>query len=107
MKTITSLLIALFLAGNIHAQKLLDIYKNGPVKLIPDTEFGKTNDWDKIFETYNDTMYDRHIGKRKSLTISPDGSFIVNHAYRHFLQNSTLMAHLRKSFVSKAVQEKF
>ena len=84
MKTITSLLIALFLAGNINAQKLLDIYKNGPVKLIPDSEFGKANNWDKVFKTYNDTMYKKHVGKRKSLIILDDGSFIVNNYYRNF-----------------------
>lgn len=84
MKAITNVLIALLLAGNINAQKLLDIYKNGPVKLIPDTEFGKTNNWNKVFKTYNDTIYKKHVGKRKSLIILPDGSFIVNHAYRNF-----------------------
>ena len=84
MKTITNLLIALFLAGNINAQNLLDIYKNGPVKLIPDTEFGKTNNWDKVFKTYNDTMYEKHVGERKSLIILDDGSFIVNNYYRNF-----------------------
>ena len=84
MKTITSLLIALFLAGNINAQNLLDIYKNGPVKLIPDTEFGKTNNWDKVFKTYNDTMYGKHVGERKSLIILDDGSFIANNYYRNF-----------------------
>lgn len=102
MKTITSLLIALFLAGNIHAQKLLDIYKNGPVKLIPDTEFGKTNDWDKIFETYNDTMYDRHIGKRKSLIILHDGSFIVNHYYRNFFTKFSPNGKFEKEFSIKS-----
>ncbi len=84
MKTITNLLIAFLLIGNINAQKLLDIYKNGPVKLIPDTEFGKTNDWNNVFKTYNDTMHKKHVGKRKSLIILDDGSFIVNHYYRNF-----------------------
>ena len=84
MKTITNLLIALFLAGNINAQKLLDIYKNGPVKLIPDTEFGKANNWDEVFKTYNDIMYRTHVGERKSLIILDDGSFIVNNYYRDF-----------------------
>ncbi|MCK4701174.1 MAG: hypothetical protein KAT38_12590, partial [Bacteroidales bacterium] len=98
----TSLLIALFLAGNIHAQKLLDIYKNGPVKLIPDTEFGKTNDWDQIFETYNDTIYGKHIGKRKSLIIMPDGSFIVNHAYRRFFTKFNPDGTFEKEFSIKS-----
>jgi hypothetical protein len=98
MKTITSLLIALFLVSNINAQKLLDIYKNGPVKLIPDTEFGKTNNWDKVFKTYNDTMYKKHVGKRKSLIILHDGSFIVNHYYRNFFTKFSPDGKFEKEF---------
>ncbi|NQU80391.1 MAG: hypothetical protein HQ543_02580, partial [Bacteroidetes bacterium] len=49
-----------------------------------DTEFGKTNNWDKVFKTYNDTMYGKHVGERKSLIILHDGSFIVNNYYRNF-----------------------
>lgn len=98
MKTITSLLIALFLVSNINAQKLLDIYKNGPVKLIPDTEFGKTNNWDEVFKTYNDTMYNKHVGKRKSLIILDDGSFIVNHYYRNFFTKFSPDGEFEKEF---------
>ena len=98
MKTIISLLIALFFAGNINAQKLLDIYKNGPVKLIPDTEFGKTNNWDKVFKTYNDTMYGKHVGERKSLIILDDGSFIVNNYYRNFFTKFSPDGKFEKEF---------
>lgn len=84
MRNIITVIGILLLASNINAQQLLGIYKNGPVKLVPDKEFAKTNDWNIVFETYNDTMYNKHIGKRKSLLVLPDGSFLVNHAYRNF-----------------------
>lgn len=98
MKTIISLLITLFLVSNINAQKLLDIYKNGPVKLIPDIEFGKTNNWNKVFKTYNDTIYKKHVGKRKSLIILDDGSFIVNHYYRNFFPKFSPDGQFEKEF---------
>jgi len=66
------------------AQKLIDIYKKGTVKLVPDTEYGQANDWNKVFETYNDTLYGKHMGNRKNITLMPDGSIVVDHPYRNF-----------------------
>lgn len=66
------------------AQKLVDIYKKGTVKLVPDKEYGQQNDWNKVFETYNDTLYGKHMGNRKNITLMPDGSVVVDHPYRNF-----------------------
>jgi len=84
MKKLTVIFaLALFsLTGS--AQKLVDIYKKGTVKLVPDTEYEQGNQWNKVFETYNDTLYGKPMGNRKSLTMMPDGSIVVDHPYRNF-----------------------
>jgi hypothetical protein len=66
------------------AQKLIDIYKKGTVKLVPDTEYAQGNDWNKVFESYLDTLYGKPMGDRKNMTVMPDGSIVVSHQYRYF-----------------------
>ncbi len=66
------------------AQKLIDIYKKGTVTLVPDMEYAQGNQWNKVFETYNDTLYGKPMGNRKSLTMMPDGSIVVDHPYQNF-----------------------
>lgn len=66
------------------AQKLIDIYKKGTVKLVPDTEYAKGNDWNKVFATYNDTLYGKPMGNRKNMTMMPDGSIVIDHPYKNF-----------------------
>ncbi len=74
--TVTALLVS--------AQKLIDVYKKGTVKLVPDTEYSQENNWNNVFKTYYDTIYNTPMGNRKSLKILPDGSVIVNNTYRNF-----------------------
>jgi len=69
---------------SVSAQKLIDIYKSGTVKLVADNEYAQGNNWDKVFETYYDTIYETPMGERKSLIIMPDGSVTVNHRYRNY-----------------------
>lgn len=69
---------------SVSSQNLIDIYKKGPVKLIPDTEYAQNNNWNQVFETYYDTIYNRPMGNRKSLKLLPDGSVVVNHQYRNY-----------------------
>jgi hypothetical protein len=66
------------------AQSLLDIYKNGTVKLVPEPAYAQNVNWDKVFESYYDTLYGRWKGDDKSLIVLPDGSVIVSHAYKNF-----------------------
>lgn len=66
------------------SQELIDIYQKGLVKLIPDAEYAMGNNWDKVFETYYDTIYGQPMGKRKSIIVMPDGSVVVNHRYRNY-----------------------
>jgi hypothetical protein len=81
----TLLIVTTLLLGQIlTAQSLIDIYKQGTVRLVPDTEYARGNDWGKVFETYYDTIYGKPMGNRKSLVLLPDASVIVNHEYRNY-----------------------
>ena len=88
MKKYFVFLSFMLLMHNVLAQVLLDVYKKGTVKLVPDSEYGKDNQWDKVFESYYDTLYNAHIkspiGVRKSLVVMPDGSVVVSHRYKDF-----------------------
>jgi len=91
MKKFFVLLSCMFLMHGISAQSLLDIYKKGAVKLTPDAEYAQGNNWEKVFETYYDSLFINipnirgyWIGDRKSIVIMPDGSVVVNHANRNF-----------------------
>ena len=68
----------------MFTQSLLDIYKKGVVKLTPDTEYAKGNNWDKVFVSYYDTLYNTPMGDRKSIVLTPTGSVVVSHRYRNF-----------------------
>ncbi len=65
------------------AQKLIDIYKKGAVKLIPDREYARGNDWNKVFINYNDTLYGKPMANRSNLTLMPDGSAVVGYPYHN------------------------
>ena len=84
MKHLIIIVSLLFSANAVFAQSLIDIYKKGTIKLVPDTEYGQGNDWEKVFATYYDTLYNRPMGERKSIILMPDGSAVVNHAYRNY-----------------------
>jgi hypothetical protein len=80
---LTSIILALTLS--ITAQVLLDTYNKEKVELIADNNFGKNNDWNKIFRTYTDTTwYGKAIGKRKSLIVLKNGTVLVNNIYRNY-----------------------
>jgi len=53
------------------------------IKLVPDETYGEGNNWDKIFDTYYDTLDGRPYGLRKQLVVFDDGKAIVSHATRN------------------------
>jgi hypothetical protein len=77
MKKLLLLLIVGTLVMPLNAQKLIDIYKRGTVKLIPDMNYAQGNNWSEIFKGFNDKSY----GFQESLIIASDGSLIVNHSH--------------------------
>ena len=83
MKNLIIIILILF-ANSISAQSLSDIYKKATVKLIPDKEYAQNNDWEKVFETYYDTINGSPIENKKSIILMPNGSLIVNHTNRNF-----------------------
>lgn len=84
MKKLIVILSLLGFSLVVTSQELIDTYQKGVVKLIPDTEYAIENNWDKVFETYYDTIYGTPMGKRKSIIVTPDGSVVVNHRYRNY-----------------------
>jgi hypothetical protein len=91
-------LFALF-AISVTGQKLLDIYNSGTVKLVPDPEYGKDNDWDIVFQSYYDTLFGgAPMGNRKSLTIMPDNSVVISHAYRNFYSKFSPSGNFEREF---------
>lgn len=81
MKTLKLIAILIMLTGSTKAQNLINIYKSGNVKLVAESGFWKSNDWNSVFSTYKDTIYQKHVGARKSLVLLPDRSVIVNNTY--------------------------
>ena len=53
------------------------------IQLVPDETYGQGNNWDKIFDTYYDTVIGRPYGLRKQLVVFDDGKAIVSHATRN------------------------
>ena len=85
MKRMTLLFFVLTLAaGIVSAQKLLDIYKNGPVKLVAEKTFGVKNNWESLFNLYYDTIT-KNVGPEtnKKIIVAPDGSVFMSHRNRH------------------------
>ncbi|MCU0456387.1 MAG: hypothetical protein MUE74_08800 [Bacteroidales bacterium] len=68
----------------VSAQKLLDIYKSGPVRLVADKTYGAKNDWGSLFNLYYDTLR-RDVGREteKKIILAPDGSLFMSHRNRH------------------------
>lgn len=74
----------MFFACEGYSQNLVEIYKKGAVKLVPETNYAQDNDWNQVFRSYYDKMYDTYIGKRKYVTVLSDGSVVVSHSYTDY-----------------------
>ena len=71
-------------AGIVSGQKLLDIYKKGPVRLVAEKAYGAKNNWESLFNLYYDTIT-KIVGPEtnKKIIIAPDGSVFMSHRNRH------------------------
>lgn len=99
-KSIITFLVA-FAIAPAFSQDLLDMYKSGSVKLVADPEYGTNNDWDVVFKSYYDTIYNTPMGNRKSLKLLPDGAVVVNHQYRDFYSFFSPNGTFKKEFSIK------
>jgi WD40 repeat protein len=84
-KAILTFLISGLLTGFSDSQNLLDIYKKGPVKLIPDKTFGANNNWESLFNLYFDTLniMEGEREEYKRIIVAPDGSVFMSHKNRY------------------------
>jgi hypothetical protein len=84
-KAILTFLISGLLTGFSDSQNLLDIYKKGPVKLIPDKTFGANNNWESLFSLYFDTLniMEGEREEYKRIIVAPDGSVFMSHKNRY------------------------
>lgn len=98
MRNLVLILLLVFFTCTASAQKLVDIYKKGDVKLVADKGFAQGNDWDDIFESYKDRKYGKAVGFKKSLKVMPDGSIVVNNAYRNFFTKFSPDGQFEKEF---------
>lgn len=99
MKKYIIITILAALSFTVHSQSLIDKYKTGTVRLIPDTEFATGNDWNTVFRSYYDTLYGKPMSKMKSLIILPDGSVVVNHTYRNYHSKFSPSGKYEKEFL--------
>lgn len=76
-------IFAVLISLTLQAQPLATIYKGGVIKLVPDAEYAKTNDWNKLFSDYNQLAGSRPIGMSKQIVVAPDGSVFMSHHTRH------------------------
>jgi hypothetical protein len=102
-KAIIVLLISGLFTGFTSAQNLLDIYKNGPVKLTAEKTYGAKNNWESLFNLYYDTLgtYDQPRGNDKKIVVAPDGSVFMSHKNRHEIWKFGSDGSLVKKFGSK------
>ena len=84
MKKLLCFILIVMTSLSTYSQKLVDVYNKGTVRLVPDSEYARENNWNDVFKTYYDTLYGSPMGDRKSLKLMPDGSVIVNHRYRNY-----------------------
>lgn len=84
-KTILVILISGFFTGFVTAQTLLEIYKNGPVKLVPVKSYGVKNNWESLFNLYYDTLNisENEREQYKKIIVAPDGAVFMSHKNRY------------------------
>lgn len=97
MKKLKVLLIIVGFALQTSGQSLLDIYKTGTLKLVPEEEYAKGVSWDVVFPDSQKKLKglptDLHesvdlnknlaVGLNKSLAVAPDGSVFVGNKSSH------------------------
>ena len=108
MKRLVVVILLIFCADCIYSQSLIDIYKKGTVKLIPDTEYAKSNDWEIALRVNPEVLYDDPKGDSKSLIMMPDGSVAVNHYNRNYFSVfDPNGAYIKDLYVTNSAGRKF
>lgn len=81
MKQIIFTIISGLFIIQLQAQSLQDFYKEGEIRLVPETDYAQGNNWNDIFSSYGEVGEDsnREIGKIKKIVLAPDGSVFMSH----------------------------
>ncbi len=82
----------------LPAQQLLDLYKKGTVKLVPDPEYARGNAWNDIFKNASVPSGTDPADDKRSLLVMPDGSVIVNNHYSAYYSRFSPMGKFEKEF---------
>ena len=84
-RALLMILISVMFTGFCFPQNLLDIYKKGPVKLIPEKAYGEGNKWETLFNLYYDTIGTHGVFREleKKIIVAQDGSIFMSHRNRH------------------------
>jgi hypothetical protein len=99
-KSLFALILAVA-ASTAFSQGLADLYKKGTIRLIPDAEYAKDNNWDKVFNAYYDPASGKPAGSRKSLVVMPDGSVVINNSAVNYYSEFSPDGKFDKEFVMK------
>jgi hypothetical protein len=79
MKKCIVFMIFMMFSTVLMPTDLIDVYKKGPIKLIPDPEFGKNTDWGGLFFDFRSvSAMGKPIGVLKDITVADDGSIFIS-----------------------------
>jgi len=92
----------LFVSATIWSQQLSSLYKSGEIKLIPDAEYAKNTDWNKLFTDYKKINWGEKIfGINKQIVIAPDGSIFMSLHTHHSISKFDKNGKFLKEFGQK------
>jgi hypothetical protein len=79
MKKCIGFMIFMMFSTVLMPADLIDVYKKGPVKLVPDPDFGKNTDWGKLFFDFHEgSQTGKPIGLLKDIAMADDGSIFIS-----------------------------
>ncbi|MBN2029625.1 6-bladed beta-propeller [bacterium] len=83
MKKLIFILTLWISTGLSYAGNLVDIYKNGTLRLIADPTFAINTDWDTLFSDYFLVKNNNPIGTYKDIVISENGDIFISNYSRY------------------------
>lgn len=94
-------ILSLFIYATLSSQQLSSVYKAAEIKLVPDAQYAKDNNWNKLFPDYNQKSGSKTIGMNKQIVVAPDGSVFMSHSTRHSISKFDKNGNFIKEFGKK------
>jgi hypothetical protein len=105
MKKLTIFFLLMMLSTAVMSEDLIDVYKKGPIKLIPDSEFGKDTDWEELFYDFrSESQNGKPIGILKDIAVADDGSLFVSNYSQYNIYKLDKNGNFIKKFGKKGSQ---